>query len=98
MTRYSQKIFQSLFLPLALLVIATFSCEASDGPSGGNWEERFQALENRMGELEAENSALKDEVKTLKAQRRPQEAPVSVSSDQMIILEDRVTKVEKGLY
>ena len=97
MSRYSQKFCQSLFFSLALFTLITFSCEASDGPSGGDWEERFKALESRMGELETENSALKDEIETLKAQRPSQEAPVSGSSDQITTLEERVTKVEKGL-
>lgn len=97
MTRYSQKIFQALFFSLALLAVATFFCEASDGPSGGDWEERFKALESRVGELEAENSALKDEVKILKTQRPSPEAPAPIASDQITTLEERVTKVEKGL-
>ncbi len=97
MAGYSQKLFQSFLFSLMLFAMASFSCEASDGPSGGDWEERFKALESRVGELEAENSELKEELKTLKAQRQSQEAPVSGSSDQITTLEERVTKVEKGL-
>ena len=97
MMRYSQKIFQLLCVSLALLTMAAFSCAASDGPAGGDWEERFKALESRVGELEAENSALKDEVKTLKTQRPSQESPVAGSSEQITTLEERVAKVEKGL-
>ncbi|HLF18418.1 MAG TPA: hypothetical protein VI749_05935 [Candidatus Omnitrophota bacterium] len=97
MAKYSLKTFMLLFFSLVLLATATFTCEASDGPSGGEWEERFKILESRVGELETENRTLKDEVKTLKAQRPSQEAPASIASDQITTLEERVTKVEKGL-
>lgn len=97
MAKYSSKIFTLLFFSLVLLAVTTFTCEASDGTPEGNWEERFKALESRMGELEAENRELKEEVKTLKAQRETQAAPVSIAADNTAALEERVTKIEKGL-
>jgi phosphate-selective porin len=97
MAKHSPKIFMLLFFSLVLLAIATFPCEASDGDLGGDWEERFKALESRMGELESENRGLKEEVKSLKAQRESQVAPASSTADNATALEERVTKIEKGL-
>ena len=99
MTKFlkSKNFFILLFFPLILSAIAAVSCEASNETKAGDWEERFNALEKRVGELETENHELRQELGTLKAQRESQGVSPAVPLDKVTTLEERVTKVEKGL-
>lgn len=90
---------KSIFLVALFFFVMVFlnvlPVGADEGPSPGDWEGRLKALESRVKDLEGENVELKRQIELLKIEREARGIPTA--PEKVISLEERVTKIEKGL-
>jgi len=98
MPKYLSAIGRVGALLFTLLVLTAIPAEADEGSSAVNWEERLKALEGRVGDLEGENAELRRRLELLKIEREARGVPIPSGVPEKITgLEDRLSKIEKGL-